>query len=179
MKTFKKLFFFFAIIWLMPFIASAGSAPDERDVPIVLIEVTKTDGGFFSIFNLYKEVQFTLVDKYSDMITATLHCRGAGFTPCRVPVGVVTSTGGTNAGHYTELFGNERFEKTVNGMIEHSEKEWENGKLYGTVTKKVSIMQNGTSKLYVFTGTWRYDKYGNGRMSIKVYDNLSIMTPRI
>lgn len=179
MKTLKKLFLLFILSWFItPFLASAGAAPDEGDIPIVLIEVSKTNGGILSIINLYKDVQFTLIGQSFDMITAKLHCSGAGFTPCRVPVGVVSSPGRGNMTTLEELSENNLFNQTVNYLLEYSENSCTNGKLEGSVTKKISVVKNGTSQLYVFSGTWKYDRFGNGNMQIKIYKNPSIMTQR-
>lgn len=176
----KKLLIILAMAWIIfPGIISATPSPSPPDAPrpVILIEVTKSNGGIFSIFNLYRHVQFSVDEISTDMVTAKLNCYGDGYSVCKAPNNVVTSHGPGNS--IEQFLYSEQCIRTVNALIEISEIAWGGGEFVGTASKKVSIMVNGTSQLYFYTATWKYDKNCNGTVLIKVYKNPLVFSSRM
>ena len=174
----KKLLFILAISWIIyPCKISASPFPPEGEHPVILVEVNKTNGGILAIFNLYKDVNFSVAGTSGDMIIAHLDCSGAGFSRCEAPRNIVRTNHSLNS---TEnFFHSEVFYNTINSFIILSEKAFEKGIHSGMETQKISVVDNKISQLYICTATWQYDKKGNGTVSIKVYKNLFPMTIRV
>ncbi len=176
----KKLLIILAIAWIVfPGMISAtpSPAPPEEIRPVILIEVTKSNGGIFSIFNLYRDVQFTVDEILTDMVTAKLHCYGAGYSVCKAPNNVVTSYGPGNS--IEQFLYSDQCIRIVNALIEISETAWQKGQFVGTASKKMSTVVNGTSQLYFYTATWKYDRNGDGTVLIKVYKNPLLFSSRM
>jgi|ADurb_Gel_01_Slu_FD_contig_91_262311_length_676_multi_5_in_0_out_0_2 hypothetical protein len=176
----KKLLIILTIAWIVfPGIISAtpSPAPPEDLRPVILIEVSKSNGGIFSIFNLYRDVQFTVDEILTDMVTAKLRCYGAGYSVCKAPNNVVTSYGPGNS--IEQFLYSDQCIRTVNALIEISETAWKKGEYAGTASKKISTVVNGTSQLYFYTATWKYDRNADGTVLIKVYKNPLVFSSRM
>ncbi len=167
----KKILFILAISWMIyPLYLSATPEAPDAERPVILVEVTKTNGGILSFLNLYRDVNFSVVGSTDEMIAAQLHCSGAGFSVCRAPRDVVITQNSLNS---TEsFFYSETFNNVVNSLIIQSEKNIEKGIYSGTETQKIAVSQLGTTNVYYCTATWKYNQRGDGNMSIAVYKNI-------
>ncbi|MBO4232444.1 MAG: hypothetical protein J5862_04325 [Bacteroidales bacterium] len=176
----KKLLKILAIgLILAPITGKAFAAPEKQKPTVILMEVTKSNGGYWSAINLYDEINYTVenFDAANNVIYAKLSCDGDGFSFCRAPrraaCNAATSTATDN------LINSEAIAQMVNKLIEASEQEFQTGKLSGSKTNKSIIVVSGKSKLYFGTASWQYDQNGNGKISIRISEDPTGIASRL
>lgn len=138
----------------------------KKDKPlVVMMEISKSNGGYWAAVNLYANVDYH-VDSYdatNNVIYARLNCEGNGYTACRVPH--QTSQSGLPSAVIDKL-GKMPIESTINRLIESSEEAVAVGTLAGSQCRKAASNQAKGAQLFDYTSTWNFDRKGNGTMKI-------------
>ena len=155
-------------VMLCPAFNRSANAEGE---PLYTLSVSKCNGGFLSLINLYGNVTYS--ESYDDLtncICAQLTCYGQGYTRCRVP---------SDAGNYVPPLQARSlpagFATTVNTLLEQSESRVEQGVCKGSESKKVMPTRNYSSdnsnrrSLYIYDSRWNCNNIGEGSVTISVY----------
>lgn len=163
---------------LVPVIGKTNAAPQKQKPTVVLLEVNKSNGGYWSAINLYANINYSVenYDAANNTVYAKLDCEGDGFSACRAPRRAVYNTAFSTAG---DVINSDAVAQTVNQLIEASEAAFQKGTLKGSQTKKSVIAIKGKSKLYFYNATWQYDKSGNGKMTIRITEDPTGIASRI
>ncbi len=138
--------------------------------PFLIIH--KSNGGWWAWLNLYNEITYT--PSLSDSEPARLECSGAGFSACRVSNQILS--GAVNPG--ASLAVGNLLPDAINCLIEKSEESGQRGVLQGADCKKVAVRNatRGGFDTYFVQGTWSYNAYGEG--TITIYLNTSDILDR-
>ncbi|MCQ2285563.1 MAG: hypothetical protein MJZ76_01655 [Bacteroidales bacterium] len=156
--------------FLLPFIGNISQLFAKDKPQTVLLEVNKSNGGYWAAINLYANVNYTLdnYDAANNIIYARLDCEGNGLSACRVPR---QSNGNSSAAASRDALNNEAMAQAINQLLETAEKEMAKGTFNGTKSTKTISPKNGKSQLYFYNAEWKYDKNGNGKMSIRINED--------
>lgn len=175
----KKLLKILALgVILVSVTGKTYAAPEKQKPTVILMEVTKSNGGYWSAINLYEDITYT-VDNYdatNNIVYAKLNCEGDGFSFCRAPRRAACSSA---ASVTDNLISSEAITQIVNKMIEASEQGFQMGQLKGSKTNKSIISVSGKSKLYFGTASWQYDENGNGKVSIRINEDPTGIASRL
>ncbi|MBO7446610.1 MAG: hypothetical protein J6T86_09415 [Bacteroidales bacterium] len=136
-----------------------------RDYPDVIVR--KHNGGFWAIFNLYNDVEYTPADGEGGL--AELDCSGNGFTFCRVPMLAVG--GGSSREDAAE---SRALTNAVNQMIEYSENQSPEQTRFSnnvhTITVAIPATANRAPLYYQVKGVWGFEANGDCVMKISIQD---------
>lgn len=149
----------------------------NAESPVYTLTVTKSNGGFLSLFNLYGNVTYSEVyDAGVNCIRGVMTCYGRGCVPCRVPEDAGNYTNGMVPIATSLPVG---FANAINGLIEQSERKFDAGILNGSDSRKVMATKTATrgtsaqksnKSLYIYTSSWNYDAKSDGSMTISLYE---------
>lgn len=143
----------------------------KAEAPIYTLSVSKSNGGFLSMVNLYGIVNYSeTFDEMCNVINAELRCFGQGFTRCRVPSDAGNYVAPLHTSHFPASFAS-----SINELLEQSEGKVEQGVLRGVGTKKVIATQDvrlandNRRMMYVYSSRWDCNNAGEGTITINLF----------
>ena len=163
---------------MLPSVIITKAAPEKEKPTVVLMEVNKSGGGYGAPLNLYANINYSVqsYDANTNTVYAKLECDGNGLSACRAPRQAVygPSSVATHNGSYSESI-----TQNINSLIDAAEKSINTGNQKGGKTQKSVIFVAGKSKLYFYNATWNLDKYGNGKITIRVTEDPTGIASRL
>jgi len=136
-----------------------------RQYPDVIVR--KHNGGFWAIFNLYNDIEYTPADGEGGF--AELDCSGNGFSFCRVPM---LATGG--ASNRIDESETRAITNAVNQVIQYSENLSADQTRFANNTYTLTVAVPGSANrrpaYYQVKGVWSYENNGDCIMKITIND---------